>query len=206
MGITTTTTPTRRESAVAIPHGDLVARIESGDARAEEDFVERFTRAVRVVLRQLLRGSPEADDLFQETFRLALEKIRRGEVRNADKLSSFVVSLARNLAINHFRLHSRRRTEPDSEAVELASWDMPDPLGHLLLGEKAVLVRRLIQGLGTDRDRQVLFRFYIAEDDKESICQDLGLSALHFNRVLHRARQRYKELYERARPSSGRGQ
>jgi RNA polymerase sigma-70 factor (ECF subfamily) len=54
----------------------------------------------------------------------------------------------------------------------------------------------VIDELPTDRDRQLLFRFYIAEDDKERICADLGLTSLHFNRVLHRARERYKELYE----------
>jgi RNA polymerase sigma-70 factor (ECF subfamily) len=44
----------------------------------------------------------------------------------------------------------------------------------------------------------VLFRFYVVEDDKDRICADLGLTSLHFNRVLHRARERYRELYERA--------
>jgi hypothetical protein len=29
------------------------------------------------------------------------------------------------------------------------------------------------------------------------ICRDLQLSDLHFNRVLFRARQRYKELFEK---------
>ena len=68
----------------------------------------------------------------------------------------------------------------------------------MLVDEKARLVRRLIGELPTDRDRQVLYRFYIAEDDKAAICQDLELSSLHFNRVLHRARQRYRELYQEA--------
>lgn len=59
------------------------------------------------------------------------------------------------------------------------------------------MIRRVLNGLTTDRDREVLFRFYINEERKEQICADLGLSDLHFNRVLHRARQRYKELYEK---------
>jgi RNA polymerase sigma-70 factor (ECF subfamily) len=35
----------------------------------------------------------------------------------------------------------------------------------------------------------------VAEEDKARICADLGLSSLHFNRVLNRARDRYRELY-----------
>jgi RNA polymerase sigma-70 factor (ECF subfamily) len=62
--------------------------------------------------------------------------------------------------------------------------------------ERAALVRRVLAEMPSERDRQILFRFYLAEDDKESICLDLGLTSLHFNRVLFRARERYRELYE----------
>lgn len=184
--------------ALELSHADLIAKIRQGDTEAEGELVERFSRAARVVLKQLLRGQPEADDLFQETFRLALEKIRRGELRDPATLPKFVVSLARNLAINHFRIETRRRTEADSEAVAQISRTAPEQLGSLLMEEKALLVHRLISELPTDRDRQVLYRFYIVEEEKEAICEDLKLDSLHFNRVLHRARQRYRQLYERA--------
>jgi RNA polymerase sigma-70 factor, ECF subfamily len=55
----------------------------------------------------------------------------------------------------------------------------------------------VINELPSDRDRQILFRFYIAEEEKERICADLCLTGLHFNRVLFRARARYRELYEK---------
>ena len=51
--------------------------------------------------------------------------------------------------------------------------------------------------VSSDRDREILFRFYLAEDDKERICRDLGLTAVHFNRVLFRARERFRELYRK---------
>lgn len=56
-------------------------------------------------------------------------------------------------------------------------------------------MRQVIQELGTSRDRDILLRFYIAEEDKDRISADFGLSSLQFNRVLHRARQRYREIY-----------
>jgi hypothetical protein len=37
--------------------------------------------------------------LYQETFRIALEKIRRGDVREPEKLSGFMGGIARNLVI-----------------------------------------------------------------------------------------------------------
>jgi RNA polymerase sigma-70 factor (ECF subfamily) len=44
------------------------------------------------------------------------------------------------------------------------------------------------------RDRTLLMRFYIDEEEKEKICLELNLSSLHFNRVIFRARRRFKEL------------
>ena len=174
----------------------LVARILAGDSAAEGELATRYYRTVHVALRQMLRGRVEADDLAQETFSLALVKLRAGQLRQPSQLPSFLLSLARNLAINLFRINTRRATDANSEVVEERSVATPDPLGGLIATEKADLVRRLLAELEISRDREVLFRFYIAEEDKHAICEDLELSSLHFNRVLHRARRRYKQLYE----------
>ena len=62
-------------------------------------------------------------------------------------------------------------------------------------------MRRVLEELSTARDREILFRFYVAEEDKEEIAADHGLTSLQFNRVLHRARERYRALYvERIEP------
>jgi RNA polymerase sigma-70 factor (ECF subfamily) len=73
----------------------------------------------------------------------------------------------------------------------------PSQLDQLLAQEKAGIVRQVITELNSDRDREVLLRFYLREEEKEQICADLGLSSLHFNRVLFRARERYKQLFEK---------
>jgi RNA polymerase sigma-70 factor, ECF subfamily len=177
---------------------DLVSRIRAGDQRAEEELVERYRRGVAIVLRREVRHAVVAADLTQETFRIALEKIRRGDLREPEKLSGFICSLARNLAIGHHRQSSREESLTEIELAQTLPDPAPGQLEELLQKEKAAIVRQVINELPTERDRQVLFRFYIAEEEKEQICADLGLTGLHFNRVLFRARQRYKELYEKA--------
>ena len=147
-----------------------------------------------IILDRQTNGRPEAEDLFQDTFRTALEKLRRGELREPAKLPGFLAQIARSLAIEHYRKLSRRRTDADSEAVLAAVAPDAGALSGLLARENAALVRQVLAELGNERDRQILLRFYLAEDDKERIAGDLGLTGLQFNRVLHRARQRYKEL------------
>jgi RNA polymerase sigma-70 factor (ECF subfamily) len=177
--------------------GDLVHRIVSGDPAAEVELVQRFSRATSFLLRRLTRDDAMAEDLYQETFRLVIEKVRGGELREAERLPGFVSSLARNLFLGSVRRDVRRRQRHEEpEAAETAPDPAPGQLAGLLAKERAATVRQVLAELKNERDREILTRYYIADQDKEAICRDLQLSDLHFNRVLFRARQRYRELYD----------
>ena len=176
----------------------LVRRIASGDASAEGELVERYSRGILYLLRRM---APElADDLHQETFRVVLERLRRRELDEPEGLAGFLRGIARNLVIAERRKTARRRTEADEEELAQAVHPAPGQLSAVLLDEEAEAVRQLIRELPTERDRQLLLRFYVTEEDKESLCADLALDSLHFNRVLFRARQRFKELFLERRP------
>lgn len=179
---------------VGISHQELVERIAAGDRAAETLLVEKFARPIALLLDRQTQGKAEAQDLFQETFRLALEKLRRGELRDAERLPGFLASLARNLAIDFYRTFRRRRTDNDEEQLERIEAPRVSALGEVLDSEKQRIVRQLLSEMTVARDREVLFRFYIAEEDRESLAADLGVDPLQLNRILHRARQRYKEL------------
>jgi RNA polymerase sigma-70 factor (ECF subfamily) len=180
------------------PIVDLVRRIVSGEPAAEAELVDRFSRALSFLLRRLTRDDTAAEDLYQETFRLVIEKVRNGELREPERLPGFVSSMARNLFLGSVRRGGRRQKwQGDSEAAEAAPDPAPGQLARLLAKERAAAVRGVLAELKNDRDREILSRHYISGEDKEDICRDLELSDLHFNRVLFRARQRYKELFER---------
>ena len=65
----------------------------------------------------------------------------------------------------------------------------PAPLDKVLAGEEARQVQRLLGELRYDRDRQVLFRFYLSDHSKEEICADLEIEPLRFHKVLFHARE-----------------
>jgi RNA polymerase sigma-70 factor (ECF subfamily) len=189
----------------AAPGGcvELARRIHSGDARAEAELVERFSRGLRLMLRHLARGAALADDLQQETLSLVIQKLRRGEVRDPERLAGFIRSTARNLFIADRRKQARYvALDGGEEEGEGAAARLPDggpaAIDRLLADEEARLVRRLLGELRFERDRQVLLRFYLSDDAKEDICGDLGIEPERFNQILHRARERLAELWERA--------
>jgi RNA polymerase sigma-70 factor (ECF subfamily) len=170
----------------------LVSRIRGGDVAAESELVSQYARGLRMIVSRGTRDRSIVDDVCQETFRIALEKIRRGDVRDPKRLSGFMCSLARNVTIDHFR-RSRRA---DGVSAPDESDPAPSPLERMLADERANLARKVLAELDSERDRQILFRFYVVEEPKAQICADLGLSSLHFNRVLFRARERYRALYQ----------
>jgi RNA polymerase sigma-70 factor, ECF subfamily len=174
---------------------DLVARIRSGEPAAEAEMVSRFGPGVAAVLRRAA-GAAMSEDLYQDAFRIALQRIRAGEVQQPERLGGFLCGVARHLALEHYRRQSRLRKE-ESLPGDVLIGPAPSPLDQLLDEEKVTLVRQVIGELETDRDRQLLLRFYLGEEDKAVLCRDLDLTPQHFNRVLFRARQRYRELYER---------
>ena len=176
---------------------DWLRRVTAGDADAEAELVRRYKDGIAIIIQRIVHNESTAEDLSQETFRVVLEKIRKGDVREPEKLSGFICGVARNLAIDSAR--KTRRSAAGQEAVDAD--DIPDPqpdqFEQLWRKERAEIVRRTIDELKSKRDREVLFRYYIAEEDKERICADLGLTSQQFNSVIFRALKRYKELYKK---------
>jgi len=194
---------TERDTAPESDVADLVRRIQAGDPAAEGELVARFSHGLLLMLRRLVQNPALADDLHQETLALVLGKIRRGEVREPAKLSGFIHSTARNLFIADRRKEARYRPldEGEEEGVRPApalADRGPAPLERVLVEEEARQVRRLLSELRFDRDRQLLLRFYLSDESKEKICADLEIEPERFNKVLFHARERLRELWERA--------
>lgn len=176
--------------------GELVRRAQSGDSGAEQEIVRRYSRGILFLLRRLTRNPAWADDLHQETFRVVLERIRKQGLDDPEGLSAFLHGTARHLFLNARRKVHRRKTDDAGDDLPDRTDPSADPLAETLLNERSRLVRRLLDDLHPPRDRQILYRFYLAEEDPLSICTDFGLSKPQFNRVLHRARRRFKTLLD----------
>ncbi len=100
----------------ALPDEDfskLVNAIAAGDAQAEEHFVKKFLPLVRALLLARSRDVDATADLQQDVMIEALCALRRGQIREADKLPAFVAGVARNVLNNHFRQDARVQMESE---------------------------------------------------------------------------------------------
>src|SRR5262245_40960496 len=111
---------------------DLVSRIRASNRQAEAELVERYSRGVMIIIRREVRDTAFAEDIYQDVFRTVLEKIRKGDVREPERLSGFVCGVARNLIIGYYRRASRQESKAEiAEAISLAH-PAPDQLQELL--------------------------------------------------------------------------
>lgn len=174
--------------------GELVRRIASGDLQAETLLVEKFSRGLLFVLRRRLGDEARVQDIYQDTFALVIQKARNGQIREPQYVASFIRSTGLNLAMGETRKDIRRQTYTNHDAVVCATDPGRCAYCELEREQKSQIVRDLLEELRMPRDREVLARFYLADEDKEDICQDLDLTAAHFDRVLHRARRRFRAI------------
>ena len=177
---------------------ELAQRIGRGDRSAETELFERYGRGVLYLLNRKTRDPELARDLRQETFRVAIEHLRANGLHEAERIGAYLRGIAVNLAIADARKTSRRGTTADSETVELAADPAASPVESVSREQIRQAVRSLLDELPVARDREILVRFYLEDEDKESICTGLGVDSAHFNRVLFRAKQRFGELVARA--------
>lgn len=196
-----TGTPTEESTARSLSEGSvadsLARRIATGDTGAEGELVQRYQRGVMQILKCTTYDTELARDLCQDTFVVVIKRLRDAPLNDASRLAGFIAQTARNLAIGAKRQFSRRRTVADTGSVETAVDESPTREQEAEADSAAAVVHRLLTELRSERDRLALARFYLEEDSKERICSELKLSEPQFNVILHRARERLRELLER---------
>ena len=174
---------------------ELVARIKAGNSSAEEELCVRYRPWLVVILAQRTQDRARAEDLAQDTLIVVLRRLRGKGIDQPELLPGFVRKTAEYICISW----QRRRVnqfELKADISELAE-DRHSPEEQLFIDRRRDEVRRWIASLPVDRDQEVLRRYYVFEHNKSLICDALDLSPAHFDRVIYRARERFRNIIER---------
>jgi RNA polymerase sigma-70 factor, ECF subfamily len=181
----------------ASPVAALVSRLAAGDRAAEQDFVRHYARGVRALVRRHCRpNEPMIDDLVQDVMQSVLLHLRAGQLRDAQALPGYLRQAVVFTVAAEYRKRSRRGEDGAPGGAEAV--DAADPQRHAEQEQIARRVSGLLNEMSVPRDREVLRRFYLEEQDKDVVCAALEIDPSHFHRVLFRARQRLRELIEAA--------
>jgi RNA polymerase sigma-70 factor (ECF subfamily) len=151
---------------------------------------------LKAQLTRVTRNADLASDMLQDAIVTALRKLRTGEIEHRSQLDGYVYRVALNHLRNYRRKDKSSVSDSDS-AMGLADAAAESrPTRSIQAEQWAGVVTRLMSEMSSARDREVLVRFYLKEEERSALCRSLGLTDLQFNRVIFRARARFRELLE----------
>jgi RNA polymerase sigma-70 factor (ECF subfamily) len=158
-------------------------------------LIEKQYPGLLALLRRKLRDEQLAQDALNQALVTSLEHMQAGRIADPSQIGGYVFQVAMNQLRNHRRkMIERADRRADADAAENLSSDSDNV--EVAVGELGRQVHEILAGLPTSRDRELVKRFYLDEEEKQAICLDLGLSPLHFDKVIFRARQRMRALLE----------
>jgi RNA polymerase sigma-70 factor (ECF subfamily) len=177
------------------PDVQLMLRVRAGDHRAYETLVERYQHRLLGVLTHLIGRQDEAEDLTQEVF-LRIYKARKRYKPRA-RFSTWLFTVANNLAMNHLRGKRRNPVVPWGGGSTASSGDRPagDTLpardgtasAQMRRIELSEVVRQAVESLNEDQRMAVLLNKF--EDlSYAEIAEIMGRSEAAIKSLLARAR------------------
>lgn len=144
------------------------------------DLVQHFARHTGDVML--------AEDLVQEAALVVLERPQAFAAMSNPQ--GYCFGIVRKLYLGQLRKEQRRATFATASVPEVQQ--TPDIAEEFADQSQQRWLFRLIGDLPARRDRALLERVLRHGQDKASICDALGLSSRHYDRVLHRAIQRLR--------------
>jgi RNA polymerase sigma factor (sigma-70 family) len=175
----------------------LVSRIYAGDPVGMEELYGVFSRGVRFYLcRQL--GPQELEDKVHDTFLIVVQAIRRGELREPERLMGFVRTIVRRQVAAYIDNAVQTRKEQAGLECGLTISDgRSNPEQDAISSQRTEIMLRILKSISR-RDREILTRFYLLGQPQEQICQEMGLSDTQFRLLKSRAKARFGELGRRS--------
>jgi len=184
------------------PDVRLMLQVRDGDAAAFTELVLRYQNRLLTVLEHLVGNREQAEDLAQEVFVRVFKARLRYEPEA--KFSTWLFTIANNIASNALRSRSRRRevgvpegNGADSTPLSLdqlakaASGAMPTRA--LDKAEQAEMVRSAVAVL-SERQRMALLLSKFEGMSYQDIAQTMDLSVQAVKSLLSRARVNLKEI------------
>lgn len=164
---------------------ELIRRFMNGSQPSIEELITRYKTKVYTYILLMVKNQQLAEDLFQETFIKVIQSLRMHKYKDNGKFVSWVIRIAHNLVIDHFRKEKQINTcnNEDYEAdLFNSSKFSAKNIEQIIVHDQIIKdVRKLIDELPDDQREVVVLRHYgqlsfkeIAEQTDVSINTALG--------------------------------
>ncbi|UGU17327.1 sigma-70 family RNA polymerase sigma factor [Sinomicrobium kalidii] len=143
-----------------------------------EVFITRHSQKIYNFIFSKVLDKNITEDIFQDTFIKVVKTLKKGDYTEEGKFLSWVMRIAHNLVIDHFRQNQRKRIFRHLEdfsflsGIEDAS---PDAEKYLIKQQTETSVKKLIKELPPDQQDVIIMRIYREMTFKE-ISEEMGVN------------------------------
>lgn len=163
---------------------ELVSSYLDGSEYALEQLINRHQLQIFNFINSKINDRDTSEDLFQDTFIKVIRTLKSGAYNEEGKFLPWVMRIAHNLVIDHFRKSNRIPTVGNKEDFDIFQFiSDKSPNAESTLVQEQVLkdLQKLIQELPEDQKEVLIMRLYrdmsfkeIAENTNVSINTALG--------------------------------
>lgn len=174
----------------------LVERVRAGDRESILELYEFFRGPLyRYYLKHV--GPQDVEDKIHDTYLILLGAIQRGAVRHPERLCGFVRTIMRRTSAAFIRVQVTNRNSAAPDIVyNTIRHGGDDPEVIAARNNGTAIILRALSAL-SERDREVLTRFYIEEQSAEQIREELNLTETQYRLIKSRAKNRFANLAHR---------
>ncbi|HKL31307.1 MAG TPA: sigma-70 family RNA polymerase sigma factor [Tangfeifania sp.] len=163
----------------ALNDNELVQRFIEGDQNSLEILIHRHKSRVYSYILLIVKNQDLAEDVFQETFIKVIRSLKRGKYVENGKFVSWVLRIAHNLIIDHFRKEKLQGTvSNDSMEIDIFNSQKfsEDTIEDQIVNSQILSeVKELIKELPDDQQQVIYMRHYMGLSFKE-IAEQTGVS------------------------------
>ncbi len=163
---------------------ELVNSYIAGNHQSLDIIIRRHKKRVYSYIHMLVKDQQLAEDIFQDTFVKVIHKLKSGKYNEEGKFLQWVMRIAHNLIIDHFRKEKRIKIIGEQDDFDIfgkiRTYDMP--YEHTIIKEQIhAQLQQLIELLPPEQKEVLKMRHYmemsfkdIAEETDVSINTALG--------------------------------
>lgn len=142
---------------------ELVKQYLQGNEACLEMLIKRHKNKIFTTILYIVNDHYIAEDIFQETLIKAIRTLRKGKYNEEGKFLPWIVRIARNMAIDHFRRSKRmpKITSQDGEDI-FRTFEVDDMNREetYVLDHRDDMIRELINQLPTEQKEVLVLRHY----------------------------------------------
>lgn len=159
---------------------ELIGKYLHGNHASLEVLISRHQNRVYAYILMITKNKELADDLFQDTFIKVINTIRSGSYNEEGKFLQWVMRIAHNLIIDHFRKSNRIPVFDNSKNEDYDIFEnlniMEESIEDKIITEQIHQdVRKLIELLPAEQ-REVLYMRHYAEMSFKDIAEVTDVS------------------------------